>query len=61
MFKMVKLTVNDDFSCVFLLVVCHSGANARANVPTQDVQPQPERLSKDLSVPEVAKNGGPSR
>lgn len=59
MFKVVKLTVND--VCVFLLVVCHSGANARANVPTQDLQPQPERLSKDLSVPEVAKNGGPSR
>uniref|UniRef100_A0A671MNH1 LIM domain-binding protein 2-like n=1 Tax=Sinocyclocheilus anshuiensis TaxID=1608454 RepID=A0A671MNH1_9TELE len=41
-------------------IVCHSGADARANVPTQDLQPQPERLSKDLSVPEVAKNGGPS-
>lgn len=40
---MGKLTVTDDVSwvclCVFLPVVCHSGADARVNVSTQDLQP----------------------
>lgn len=40
------------------LAVCDFGAHAGADVQTQDLQPQPQRLPQDLSVPEMAEDGG---
>ena len=45
----------------FLAVVCNTGANAGTDVETQNLQPQSPRLPEDLSVSEVAANGGPAR
>jgi len=41
--------------------VCDPGAHAGADVQTQDVQPQPQRLPQDLSLPEMAEDGGTTR
>lgn len=37
------------------------GAHAGADVQTQDLQPQPQRLPQDLSLPEMAEDGGTAR
>lgn len=41
--------------------MCNTGANAGTDVETQNLQPQSPRLPEDLSVSEVAANGGPAR
>lgn len=45
----------------FLAVVCNTGANAGADVETQNLQPQSQRLPEDLPVSEVAADGGTAR
>lgn len=41
--------------------MCDSRAHAGADVQTQDIQPQPQRLPQDLPLPEMAEDGGPTR
>lgn len=41
--------------------VCDSGAHAGADVQTQDIQPQPQRLPQNLPLPEMAEDGGTAR
>lgn len=40
--------------------MCNTGANAGTDVETQNLQPQSPRLPEDLSVSEVAADGGPA-
>lgn len=42
-------------------VVCYPGAHAGADVQTQDVQSESQRLPEDVSVSEVAEDGRSSR
>lgn len=49
------------FVPVVSAVVCHPGAHAGAHVKAQDLQPQPPGLSEDMSIPEMAENGSPTR
>lgn len=41
--------------------MCNTGANAGADVETQNLQPQSQRLPEDLPVSEVAADGGTAR
>lgn len=52
-----------DALCLFIFskAMCDFGAHAGADVQTQDVQFEPQRLPEDLPLPEVAKNGRTSR
>lgn len=43
------------------VAVCDPRTHAGAHVQTQDVQPQPQRLSEDVPVSEMAAHGGTSR
>lgn len=43
------------------IALCYPRAHARANVQTQDVQSQPTGLPENLSVSEMAEDGGPTR
>ena len=43
-----------------LTAMCDSGTHARVNVPTQSLWSQPEGLSQNYSVPEMATYGGPT-
>lgn len=55
------------FDLTFLLpllcppAVCDLGAHAGADVQTQDLQPQSQRLPQDLPLPEMAEDGGTAR
>lgn len=55
----IKLCVNLLLSVLFpAAAVCYSGAHAGADVQTQDIQSQPQRLPQDLPLPEMAEDGG---
>lgn len=49
------------FLFLFPKAMCDFGAHAGADVQTQDVQFEPQRLLEDLPLPEVATNGSTSR
>ena len=47
--------------CAVVAALCHPGAHAGADVPAQNLQPQPQRLPEDVPLPEVAEDGGTTR
>lgn len=59
--KNVLISVLLPLSLFPLPAVCDSWAHAGADVQTQDIQPQPQRLPQDLPLPEMAEDGGAAR